>query len=480
MVAYDENKARAFGEGIRTDVGALSDVQLGKWVAEYKRFVASRYRSVGPNEKDRLPSGPVYVSPKIDGQFWCLLLDGQDATLINPRGRIMTGALPLLNEARAAMGGSDERLLIAGELHVERDSGRARVRDVAAAVGEGDAERLRFAAFDLVRVGDASMATTPYADRLEKLQALIGEGSYVTVVETRVVNDAEAILSLFDEWAGEGRGEGIILRALDGRVYKMKPSFTLDAAVIGYTTRVDLPGQARSLLLALMREDGLLQVVGSCGNLGDEDARKAILASLEGTETPSTYRYASSSGALFQFVTPKLVVEVRVNDVQSLDSSDAPVTRMVLEFSEGMGYRTRRPMAGVSLYHPVLERVRDDKAVNADDVRVAQVLERVHVEAMNASAEVLSLPASEVLRREVYEQHKGEKHGVRKLLLWATNKAEIDPSYPPFVVQWTDYSSGRKDPLKREVRLAQTREAADAIAEEMLKAGVKRGWAKVE
>ncbi len=65
---------------------------------------------------------------------------------------------------------------------------------------------------------------------------------------------------------------------------------------------------------------------------------------------------------------------------------------------------------------------------------------------------------------------------VRKLLLWKTNKAETDPDFPAYVVHWTDYSPNRKDPLKREVRVAPDEEAATAIADELVDKGVKRGW----
>ena len=69
---------------------------------------------------------------------------------------------------------------------------------------------------------------------------------------------------------------------------------------------------------------------------------------------------------------------------------------------------------------------------------------------------------------------------MRKLLLLQTHKDSLDASYPAYVVHFTDYSSGRKDPLQREVRLANTREQADAIAEQMLADNIKRGWTRVE
>ena len=52
-------------------------------------------------------------------------------------------------------------------------------------------------------------------------------------------------------------------------------------------------------------------------------------------------------------------------------------------------------------------------------------------------------------------------------------------SLPAYVVHWTDYSPGRKEPLQRTVRLAPTETIANEIADQMVKGEVKRGWAKV-
>ncbi|MCA9535011.1 MAG: ATP-dependent DNA ligase [Myxococcales bacterium] len=480
MTLYADATASPLGAGTRTGLGALLDEELSALVANYKRNIASRYRSLTPEEPELIPTGPLFASPKLDGELWFLVRRGSDLILVNPRGRVMAGDLPLLVEARATLAKTDEDLVLAGELFAARKAGRPRVGDVAAAVSDNAPERLGFAAFDVLRRGAADAQALPYEERLTLLRAWLEGGKRVAVIKTEVVNDRDNALRLFGEWASDGKGEGIVLRPTDGRIFKLKPFVTLDAAVIGLTVRADEPDQARSLLLALMRENGQLQIIGSCGNLGDDERRRALFALLAESTVDSNYRYASSSGALFRFVRPEVVVEVRLTDLQSADSSEKPVERMVLSYSAERGYEARRPMEGVSILHPVLERVRDDKSVNPADVRAAQVLERCHVDALDTVAEQVRLPASEVLRREVYVQHKGDKHGVRKLLLLQTHKETLDASYPAFVVHFTDYSSGRKDPLQREVRLASTRAQADAIADQMITDNIKRGWTRAD
>ena len=62
------------------------------------------------------------------------------------------------------------------------------------------------------------------------------------------------------------------------------------------------------------------------------------------------------------------------------------------------------------------------------------------------------------------------------MLVWKTGKETKDPNFPAFVVHWTDYSQGRKDPLKREVRLAPNEKQAKGIGAEMIEKKIKKGW----
>ena len=128
------------------------------------------------------------------------------------------------------------------------------------------------------------------------------------------------------------------------------------------------------------------------------------------------------------------------------------------------------------MFAPRLERLRDDKAVNPVDVRASQVLERVALGALDRKAEKVALPKSEVLRREVWTKVTKGKTAVRKLVIWRTNKDQLDPTWPAYVVHWTDYSAGRKGPLKREVRLAPNKAGALLIGDKFIDKNIKKGW----
>ncbi len=496
---FDLSEASPLGEGQITAAGCVVDLDLAKAVSGYKRTIASRYRALTNDEFEQLPDGPLWASPKIDGEAWCLVVDDAHIALVSPRGRVITGDLPVLVEAKKLQARAKGRLVLAGELFALRKGGRPRVGDLANARSGGasaETARIGFHAYDVIEGGDEESpeAMPDYGDRLATLQRLCEGGKRLQAIRTEHLKDASRIPSLYAEWVEGGKGEGMVVRSQAiGRTFKIKPAFTIDAVVVGFTERADEAKAVRSLLLAVMKENGQLHLIGSCGNMKSLEFRQELHAQLEPDEVPSTYSYASSSGALFRFVQPKYVVEVKVTDIQAEDSSGKPVKRMVLDYLPGKGLQSGKeegeggrfvavaPMSGVSILHPVLVRVRDVKEVNPVDVRARQVLERVFVPDVDEAAERVELPTSEVLRREVYTKTTKGKMAVRKLLVWKTHKEEVSKgAYPAFVAHFTDYSSGRKDPLKREVRLAPTEEQVMIMADEMIAKNIKKGWARVE
>lgn len=483
MARFSTQNGRVVGKGQHCPGGSVTDAELARAISRYKRGIASRYTALVPDEIDeRLPPGPYLVSPKLDGEQWCLVLDDGDAFLANPNGRVLCGDLPVLIEAREAAKRAVSPTVIAGELFAVRKEGRARHGDLPAALsGEAKAEvdRIGFMAFDVVWGGDetARMPIPSYEARLETVQRVLGDGGKrLRPVKTERVFEPAEVAKLFETWAAGGKAEGLVVRTPTEHTFKVKPSITLDAAVIGYTQRSEDASQVSSLLLALIRPDGAYQIIGHCGNLGSEEERRKLNVDIGQLHCESNYAEANSRGALFQPLRPQQVVEVRISDVQADNSAGDIVPRMVLGWDDERGWVAQRRMAGVSILHPRLVRLRDDKKPIEADVPVRQVFERVLLPDVDTAASVEDLPPSELLRREVYTKVTKGKTAVRKLLLWKTNKEQADPAYPAFVVHFTDYSPGRKDPLKRTVRLAPSQDVATEIADEMIESQIKRGW----
>jgi hypothetical protein len=126
--------------------------------------------------------------------------------------------------------------------------------------------------------------------------------------------------------------------------------------------------------------------------------------------------------------------------------------------------------------HPVLVNLRADKTANVTDIRFSQVVDYAAAEAVKLTE--IELPGSTLIRREVWMKETKGLVAVRKLLIWKTNKQELNAGFPAYVVHWTDYSPGRASPLDREVKLAPDEKSAQALADSMVGENIKKGWEK--
>lgn len=475
MNDLDLSRSQLFSTGKYVEQG-FRNASLASRFSSYRGRIAGSYRAVTAEEMATIPSGG-WASLKIDGELWFLVLGGGDPFLVSPRGNVIIGEIPVLAAACSASAKVDGLTIIAGELHAEVTGRRCRVGDLSALFGEGaqaEGGRLRFSAFDILPEQEAP--TSGYGDRWAELNRLFGSDSCLSVAATFELNEEVTLAALYEEHVASGNYEGLVVRARDGMIYKLKPSHTIDAAILGYTVKAESEDGVRSVLLGLMHEDGRFQVWGACGNLGAAQDRKTLLAQLASIRSDSQYRYASDSGGLYFFVKPELVAEIKVTDLQGERSDGTPITSMVLEFSAGV-WRPQCPRSMASPLHPVMIRLRGDKTVSPTDVRMAQIGDwLVRKDSAESQAE---LPKSSVLRREAWKKETKGKLAVRKLLVWKTNKEEQNSAFPAYVVHWTDYSAGRGSPLDREVRLAMDEGTAMQIADKMVADNIKKGWERV-
>lgn len=444
-----------------------SPVEADAVIGQYRELVAQRYTASAVEDLDRLLSAPPYfASKKIDGELWFISVESSGVKLVASNRRLAEGDSAIHAAAKSLPVGT----VLAGELHVPNKGGRERVGDVSASLAKGGTD-LAFAAFDIIAHPEFNWQEAPFAKRLEALRSLVGsaEGA-LSVVDVKEVSSAEGIRELYAETVEKSSAEGLIVRCPDGRILKVKPSFDLDLAIIGYTVQNSGSGdEVRSVLLALVDGDTFIPV-GTSGNAVQGFDRVALLQRLSGITTSSQYRHAASTGQLYQAVKPEVLIECRVLDIQPVDSQGRIMRRPQLKFeSEGWTLGPSRP--AVTLINAVMVRLRDDKEDVPSGARLAQLPENM-IPANTSSGE---LKASEVIRRQVWTKESKDKVDVRKLLVWKTNK-ESDPRFPAFVVHWTDYSSTRKAPLAREVKLAVSQQDADAIAESMIEENVKKGW----
>lgn len=436
-------------------------------ITQYRTLVAQRYTPCPPAEVQRLLStAPFLTSRKLDGELWFLDTTGASPRLIASNGRVATGSR-ILDDAKSIPKGN----IIAGELYVKNE-GRERVGDVAKAFGSGE-DKLSFAAFDLVLSEDTSWQEMTYSDRLAKVTGFTKANSSVHVIETNDFSIESEVIKFFNETVSTGGGEGIVVRCHDGRILKVKQTLTLDLAVLAFTTESGKDGneQARSVLLGLALPDGGYVPVGATGNFDASCSKSDLLKVLVPHEVESNYRQAASTGQLYRFVKPQIMLECSVMDVQTTDSDNRRIKQPRLEYLDG-AWNPGLKVAAASLLNAIVIRERTDKPDFAVGVRWEQIAE--YAEPPTESG--IALPQAEVVRRQVWKKGSADKTDVRKLVVFKTNKEQLDSLYPAYVVHWTDFSSTRKAPLAREVKTAPDLKTATEIAEAMIAENVKKGW----
>lgn len=468
----------AYGEGQKAPIGGLADEALLNKLKTYKRQVAKRYRVIEPSKIDKyLPQGKLWISPKLDGELWFLVKRGDETVLCAYNGRILKD-IPYLQSIADAVSDKAE-FIIAGELVAPISAeGRPRSHHVATAFGdEKHASSLAFHPFDVVHVGEEDYLSKPYDERLAILTSWFGEEGLITTIEGE---PADAV-SHYQEWVSAGKHEGIVVRNEHNITYKIKPKVTIDLVVVAYGSRlVGEVRQLRELSVALKRDDGTLQLLGTVGNGFSEDDRIAWLAKLEAMETTSSFRMANSEGTLSRFVKPELVIECRCSDFLVTDSDDKQMRRMALSYDDAAEncYTPIGEMPTGVMLHPVFVKLRDDKSTDVADVGMDQITRHVQFEQSDDDNDVYEDVESSIIDRKVWTKTTKGKLAVRKYVLLETQRE--NQGYPKFVLFSTDFSPSRAEPLKTALKTADSRELADAQIEAWIKANIKKGWAEVE
>ena len=476
MIRFDQEKCELHPAGFGIGADALTDLDLLNAAQQYKRNVASRYRLLKPEDLDQLNGGDVFASVKQDGQLHFLYKYGSECFLFNPKGRVITG-LPLLEEARQALNGLDG-VLLAGELYCPDSSGRSRVFDVTSALGRNGldkAARLTFGVFDVLRLDDQFYVRKSYGDLVAWLNShLPASGSFHRIPFKKLTGNQ--VSGMFAHQVVDGGHEGLVCYAdTTHRVYKVKPRHNVDAVIIGYTQRPEESGAVRVLLTALMRPDGSFQTFAKVGTGFDDMQRRELFRMLEPLKVASNYKSTDRNHTLFTMVQPKHVIELAFHDVLTESNRGKPQMKAVLCLQDD-GWQTLVPEPFVSVLFPVFAGMRPDKAVNPTDLRLTQVAEFVDLDNLETAGKTLAFVKSAVQRQEVYTKQTKGLTAVRKLLYWKTNKEQMDPDYPAYVFCFVDYSPNRAQPLKRLVRAAKNREAAEAFFQQFKAGEIKRGW----
>ena len=438
----------------------------------YKCSVAGKYRPLKPEEINSIPKGNNLVSRKIDGELWLAYIWKEGAMLFTKGGRFIKEG-QIIKSLKGCLPDDINSLIVAGELYIQKEF-RERVGDVAKAISQKKYNNLFFSIFDLVKIEGKVLALN-YEKRLEELKAIFNSSNQnLSIVETKEINDKSSIKDFYNKCVKQEKSEGIIVRTATEITYKIKPSISIDALVIGFTNKVNESEKIRSILLGLKRTDNTIQLIGACGNLSNE-LREDLFKKLISIECGSKFRHSSSDGNLYRFVKPKVVLEIKCTEIQEEDSNANSIRRMVLDYKDD----TWEPLSltkCVSLIHPVILRERHDKLPDLSDVRISQLESFIHSNVLEEKVKKITLPKSELIDRKVWTKDGKKGISIRKIITLQTFKSETWDGWPEWIVFYSDYSSGRKIPLERKLKTARSLDEANTVAKKLIESNIKKGW----
>ena len=447
---------------------------LSQKAIDYKKNIAGKFMLVeGAKIKSRIAGTDFSVTRKIDGHLQILFYKDGDAVLLNSNGIDKAGRLRCLEVAAECLKKAGvQEAIVAAELYMPREGGRPRCADVTSALSDsGKREQLCLAPFDIVSLDGKSFEGVPYQETYKALSDIFKADAACPVQMMRA-SSLDEVQTIYDEWVECDGAEGLVIHSDSNIVAKVKPRHSIDAAIVGYTTGDQ---GVRDLMLAVRREDGLFQVfaVGS-GALSEAD-RASLAERLQPMEVESQYVLTDSRGIAYQMVRPEIVWEVSVIELVARGNDEKVRMNALVRYEDGR-WLHEGMTPGVSAFGLSFIRERADKSPSETDIRISQLTDLSPFE--EAQSSIGELQKSTILDRRVYRKVSGDKVMLHKFLIWKTNK-ESTGRYPAYIFFHTDYSSGRKDILKRDMAYAPDEAGIRRIFEEEILSNIKKGWEAV-
>ncbi|MDR2382422.1 MAG: hypothetical protein LBD76_00845 [Prevotellaceae bacterium] len=453
---------------------AVAD-ELSAKAINYKQTVTKSYISISPEQiNDRLGGMDFFVTRKYDGELNLIFFDGDKVFILNRSGRVRLG-LPCVEEAGKALSTAGvQQAVIPSELYVNEEKGRTRVFDVLEALANEElVKNLCLAPFDIYEINNDINRAMSYEETHRQLNNIFGKTDMCRPVTMQKTSSKTEVKEIYRKWVEDEGSEGLVVRSELPLVYKIKPRYSIDVAIVGFSEGTgDQKGQIRSLLLAMMPENDQFQIIGRTGNGFDEELKKQLFADLSPKIIESLYIETDSNHVAFHMIKPELVIELMVNDVL-FETSSGAIINPVLEIVNGQ-YVRRGSVNGISFVYPIFVRFRDDKKVCLEDTRLSQINSFSYISADEIKKET-ELPKSKIIHREVYKKETGGKLMVQKFVVWKTGK-EKKPEYPAYVFHYTNFSSDRKEPLQRDVFVSDNEEQIMQIMQDLVDKNIKKGW----
>lgn len=334
-----------------------------KLLNDYKEkldFKSEEYENIEAIINDK----PIVISIKIDGILnACQFLDGK-SLFATREGRI-TEELPVLTEISKFLNGKQETILF-GELYgIDADGKELPLNETISITRKPespeDEQRIKFAVFDIYKYDGKLVEESDYWKRILLVQELFENGKLVHPVYAKQEDGSSSIQKLWkEEVLGKGH-EGIVLH-IEGDTIKIKPTKTVDALVIAIKPNYE-KGFTSSLFLALMDKDGIYRSTSFVGT------------GLKEKERVELFQWANENKTTAPNHDELIWIDINKNPKIVEVDYERPIVKETesFEFKNGEWRQLEENRLSATLIKPRLIRLRDDKKVNKNDLRLIQI-----------------------------------------------------------------------------------------------------------
>jgi ATP-dependent DNA ligase len=485
MVIDKSKFVKKAGDYMIAQTDGIADPVLLGTAAKYEEDFSASFRGLAPKDIAARYSGTkrVHWSLKYDGEGALVFYDEALGAVAfsAPSGRARIGMKALEEAASALKKSGVKKALLRGEIYLPSKKGKPRhgVSDVTRASfskEKGEADKLTIALFDILMLDgkDNRDDAKSFEAEWDKLTEIFGDDESAPAHRARGGWCSGDELQAHLDAVLEESGEGIVVRSTTERDFaKIKPRLSIDAAILGYVEgSFDGKIGTRNILVGLNHPakagKTIFQSLARTGAGIDDKMAVDLLERLQSLKVEAPLLLNDSEGREVHFVKPEIIVEIEGEDWIHTRSEGTPCRSQAFEWNDKKNAWTYAGVANFPrLVFPAVAKLRDDKSIADGGARIAQVLEDAQ-----PPAKPDGKTDAEILERHVYR--KGAD-SVRKFLLAKRGGEDA----LPYIVTYTDFSAGRKEPLKVSTDYAYTEERAKGLLKTLHTANIKKGWEKV-
>jgi hypothetical protein len=288
-----------------------------------------------------------------------------------------------------------------------------------------------------------------------------------------IAKTPEEVELIYKKWVEQENAEGLVIRCDTPFMWKIKPQHTIDAVALGFTVGEN---GIRDILFGVTEKDGKYRIFAHGGNGLTNEQRQIYLEKFNEIKCNTTFYYTDSRNVVFQMIEPKYVFEIGVIDFLTADCFQKTKYNTILDYSKKKGFTFSKRMPGISACSLQILYLREDKNPIYEDTRIEQISNIVpFIEDDFIAKKIEKLPPSEIVYKSVYRKIQKSKIYVKKYVILKTNK-EHTKKFSPYILHITDYSSGRKDFMKKWIFPSSSKEQLLEIMRNKIKKEIKLGW----